>query len=255
MCRSAALPDRVTLIDCQSVDSTNQVARGMVQNGTARPWTVISAVSQTSGRGRRGRDWVSPAGNLYTSTIVYPAAAASSRAQLSLVVALAVAEMAADVVAGARVTLKWPNDVLVAGCKVSGILLESCPGPAGQEGVIIGTGINVAHAPADTRYGAAALARFAAAPVSRNWCLARYLQALACWYEIWSDDGFDPIRTGWLARAHGLGARTSVSCHDVERYGRFAGLTSEGLMLLHGEDGTLHEIAAGTVGFSDPEVM
>src|SRR6185436_12611332 len=133
------LPDGWTLVALQSVGSTNDEAARLAAAGAAEG-TVVWAREQTAGRGRRGRHWASPVGNLYTSAIVRPDCPAARAAELGFVAALAVADM---VPAGRPVRLKWPNDVLVEGAKVAGILPESSIGADGQaEHVILGIGVN-----------------------------------------------------------------------------------------------------------------
>ena len=118
------LPDGWTLVALASVGSTNDEAARLADTGVPEG-TVVWSREQTGGRGRRGRHWASPPGNLYTSTILRPACAAPRAAELGFVAALAVADI---VPVGRPVRLKWPNDVLVDGGKIAGILLESAVG-------------------------------------------------------------------------------------------------------------------------------
>ena len=230
-----------------AVDSTNQVARDLLRRSTVPSWTVIIAESQRAGRGRRGRVWESPPGNLYSSVIVYPDVAATVRPQLSLIAGLAVAGIGEAMLPGCPISLKWPNDVLATGLKLAGILLETDTAPDGSTAVIIGTGINVAHAPAGTRYGATFLDALAPAPVTIERCLDGYLNALTAWYDVWMRDGFEPVRDAWMQRAEGLGRMVDVDTGAGIRRGTFIGLSPDGQMLLRGADGRRHAIAAGSV--------
>ena len=251
----AEIPDRITLVKQAVATSTNAVAQQLVLNGKAPDWTVVTADRQTSGRGRHGRRWMSPAGNLYSSTIVFPDRPQRSWAQLSLVAALAVADLARTIVPAADVTLKWPNDVLIGGRKLGGILLETGLSDHTPDALIIGTGINVEHAPLDMPYGATSLNAEAAVPVRVEDCLARYLQGLVHWHDVWLESGFAPVRRAWLERAHGLGMMVEIAVAEgrVCR-GRFIGLAPDGLMECEGADGRIRFISSGSVRFTDGEV-
>jgi BirA family biotin operon repressor/biotin-[acetyl-CoA-carboxylase] ligase len=251
------LPDRVTLEIHEVLDSTNLTARERALAG-AETWTVVQAAEQRAGRGRRERQWTSPRGNLYTSTILRPQngqeggpqGGPQTRAQLSFVAALAVAEAAAQAVPGTDIQLKWPNDVLADARKLSGILLETVVATGGGGVVIVGVGINIASFPAQTRYGATCLDLLAGRPITVEAVRARYLMALTHWYDIWAAQGFSKIRAAWLERAFGLGREVEVDDENgLLLQGRFTGLGEDGRMLLELPDGAVRLIAAGTVGF------
>lgn len=241
---AVTIPGRVTLVERDEVGSTNACAHRLAREGAA-DWTVVQARLQRSGRGRHGRAWVSPPGNLYLSVVIRPAKDGTQ--QLSLVTALAVAETVAELAPGETVSLKWPNDVLLAGSKVSGILLEAAGGV-----VVIGVGINLASAPPGTAYGATWLDRWRAEPARIDHARDLYLARLVHWHDIWDGQGFAPVRRGWLARAHGLGetvlVETGVPPEPAVR-GRFAGITEAGCMLLAGCDGRRRTVSAGTVRY------
>ena len=150
------LPDGWTLVALESVGSTNDEGIRLADAG-APEGTVVWAREQSGGRGRRGRNWASSVGNLYSSTVLRPACAAQRAAELGFVAALAVGDL---VPADRTVRLKWPNDVLVDGGKVAGILLESAIGQGGLvDHVVAGIGVNVTFAPQlpEMRYPGAAL--------------------------------------------------------------------------------------------------
>jgi BirA family biotin operon repressor/biotin-[acetyl-CoA-carboxylase] ligase len=188
--------------------------------------TVVWSREQTGGRGRRGRHWASPPGNLYTSTILRPACAAPRAAELGFVAALAVADI---VPVGRPVRLKWPNDVLVDGGKIAGILLESAVGQAGQvDHVVAGIGLNVGFAPQlpEMRYPGSALGGSVEA------ALERLTAALAARLVQWRRDGFETVRAAWLGKAGPIGAEVDVRLGDELVRGRFAGLDRQGALLL-----------------------
>ncbi len=230
MSRTPVLPDGWTLCGIGSVGSTNDEAGRLAKAG-APEGTVVWAREQTGGRGRRGRAWASPVGNLYCSTILRPDCPAARAAELSFVAALAVADI---VPAGRAVRVKWPNDVLVDGGKIAGILPESSIGERGRaDHVVLGIGVNVAFAPqlAEMRYPGACLG----GSVER--ALEQLTAALAHWLAVWRIKGFEAIRSGWLAKAGPLGAVVDVRLGDGLVSGRFAGMDREGALLLDTDTG------------------
>lgn len=225
MISAPVLPDGWTLVALDSVGSTNDEAARLAEGGAAEG-TIVWAREQTGGRGRRGRHWASPAGNLYSSTILRPDCLAPRATELGFVAALAVADI---VPPGRAVRVKWPNDVMVDGGKVAGILLESSIGQAGLvEHVIAGIGVNVAFAPQlpEMRYPGAALGGSVVA------ALEGLAQALTRRLADWRDHGFESVRAAWLAKAGPLGADVDVRLGEELVRGRFAGLDREGALLL-----------------------
>ncbi len=230
------------------LDSTNEEARRQAEAG-APEGVAILAKSQTAGRGRRGRSWESPEGNLFLSLLLRPAVTPAEAAKLSFLAALALSEsveLAAPALAG-RIRCKWPNDVLVDGAKISGVLLESRTRPDGAlDWVIAGIGANLAHRPLNTLYPATALAEHDAIPDPvqfANWLLARF----GYWYDRWKAEGFAPLREAWLKRAQGLGEPIVVRLPEGELHGRFAALDDSGALLLELPDGRRQAITAGDV--------
>lgn len=250
---TSAVPDRLVIEAHAVVHSTNILAKSRAADGAAA-WTVIQAREQSAGRGRRDRDWHSPPGNLYTSTILRPGRAVREWPQLSFVAALAVAEMTRLAAPKVDVGLKWPNDVLANGRKVSGILLETVLAPGGGGVVIVGVGVNVASYPEGTRYGATCLDELISGAMSINSARALYLTALARWYDIWSARGFEEIRTAWLNRAYGLGREVLVEnsgAPDIR--GRFTGVSDDGRMVIETRGGAEELVSAGTLSFLEDE--
>jgi len=219
------LPDGWTLVALDTVGSTNDEAAQRADAG-APEGTVVWSREQTGGRGRRGRHWASPVGNLYTSTILRPDCPAQRAAELGFAAALAVADI---VPAGREVRVKWPNDVLVDGGKIAGILLESAIGQTGQvQHVVAGIGVNVGFAPQlpEMRYPGAALGGSVEA------ALEKLAAALAARLAEWRREGFETVRAAWLAKAGPLGAEVDVKLGEGLVRGRFAGLDREGALLL-----------------------
>ena len=241
MSSAPVLPDGWRLVALHSVGSTNDEAARLADEG-APEGMVVWAREQTGGRGRRGRVWASPVGNLYTSTILRPDCPAARAAELGFVAALAVADI---VPPGRTVRVKWPNDVLVDGCKVAGILLESAIAQTGTvQHVIAGIGINVGFAPQlpEMRYPGAALGG------SIEATLERFTAALAARLADWRRDGFAAVRAEWLAKAGPLGAEVDVKLGDELVRGRFGGVDGEGALLLETPSGPRRIVSGELLG-------
>lgn len=250
------LPQGYGAVTFDEIDSTNEAAKraamGEGVDYTPGP-TWFIARSQTAGRGRRGREWVSETGNLYASLLLRPGGSASRAALVSFAAAVAVAEAIEEVtgVTG-KLACKWPNDLLWDGSKISGILLESASGKGGElDWLVIGIGINVAQFPEDTDYPATSIAAAGFPQVNPATLFDALARRLADWLETWRQEGFPPIKDAWLARAAGLGetilARTGTGTGGEEIRGTFEGLNPEGSLLIKLEDGSVREILAGDV--------
>jgi BirA family transcriptional regulator, biotin operon repressor / biotin---[acetyl-CoA-carboxylase] ligase len=229
-----------------TLDSTNAEARRLAPTQPTPLW--ITAASQTAGRGRRGRAWESPSGNLAATLLIRPERPLAQWAQLSFAAAIATADMAAQFAPQARMAVKWPNDVLGDGRKVAGILLEVVGPSSADQALAIGIGVNLAAYPGDTEFPAISLAALGARPILPPQALGVLAQNFAGWYDIWRADGFAPIRDAWLARAAGLGQRIRARLPDREQTGVFEGIDADGALLLS-EAGRTTTIAAGDVFF------
>jgi BirA family biotin operon repressor/biotin-[acetyl-CoA-carboxylase] ligase len=219
------------------VGSTNDIALELLRGGAAHG-TVVVAEAQSAGRGRRGRAWRSPPGNLYASIVVRPPAGAAN-GQLAFVAALGAAD---SIGPGLPVRFKWPNDLLAAGRKVGGILIEAESG-----GAVIGLGINVAVAPKEVDYPATSLADQGLAISVRD-LLPAVCRALESWYCRWNSEGFAPVREAWLARAAGMGEAMAVRLPASRLSGVFGGMDDDGALLLKTGEG-LRRITSGEVLF------
>lgn len=245
------LPPGFLIKAFDSVGSTNDEAKALARSGVGEG-AIVWARRQESGRGRRGRAWTSPEGNLYSSTILRPGRPPAEAAQISFLAALAIAETAESVLPDpSGVRCKWPNDVLIHGRKLSGILLESEPAPSGAVSwVVLGVGINLRHFPENTDYAATSLIAEGAPAMAVSALLEIYAGHLAAWYGRWRQSGFAPIRDAWLARARGLGGPILVRLAERTISGTFADLDSDGVLLLDPDDGGPRQrIAAGDVFF------
>ena len=164
-------------------------------------------------------------------------------AQLSFVAAIATADMAASFAPHTAIAVKWPNDVLMEGRKLAGILLETA-----GEGLAIGIGVNLAHHPEGTEFPAISLAALGATLPSPKQALDVLAVHFTEWHDIWAMQGFAPVRDAWLARAAHLGHRIRARLPDREHQGVFQGIDGEGALLLN-QGNTTRAIAAGEVFF------
>lgn len=230
----------------EEIDSTNEEARRLIAAGETGPvW--LTASRQTAGRGRRGRSWETAGGNLAATLLLRPAGPQAQWAELSFAAAIAAADMAAALAPGARIALKWPNDVLADGRKLAGILLETGNGP--KPALAIGIGVNLAHHPEGTEFPATSLAALGSKPPSAEGALSLLATGFARWYEVWRADGFAPVRDAWLARAAGLGTRIRARLATEERSGMFEGIDDRGALLLNEGLGRTSVLPAADIFF------
>lgn len=230
-----------------TLDSTNEEAKRQAMAGATGPLWIV-ARRQSSGRGRRGRVWTSTPGNLFATGLYRLDCEPARAAQLSFAAALAVGDLCASVLDPDRVRLKWPNDVLVGGRKISGILLESGQHADGGLWLAVGIGVNLSHHPEDSERPATDL-RAQGAELSVEDAAERLSQRFDHWLNRWAQDGFTPIREAWLSRVHGLGERCVVRLETETLEGVFADLGPDGSLRLDLKDGGRRFISAGDVFF------
>jgi BirA family biotin operon repressor/biotin-[acetyl-CoA-carboxylase] ligase len=244
------LPDFFTLHRFESVESTNDTAKQLAMDGAPEGTLIISA-EQKGGRGRSGRLWTSPPGNLYLSLLLKPQVPLSAAAQVSFVAALSVYDLLADLVAQERLRLKWPNDVLVDDRKVCGILLESATKPEnGLAWLIVGIGLNIASVPSVVARTATCLHDLGRKEVDVEYCLVGLSAKLWHWLDCWRNQGFAPVRTAWLERSQSSGlmltVRTGRECFEAA----FEDLDDDGALIVKLPEGGIRRITAGEVFFS-----
>lgn len=259
---TVTLPRGWRLVALDSVDSTNAELRRLSEaggggslsvTGGCHEGLVVFAATQTAGRGRRGRVWVSPRGNFSASILVEVGGERGNLGELSFVAGMALHEALSLLAPGLDLRLKWPNDVLLAGRKVGGMLLETVLPPAVAEGqgvVIVGTGVNLAVVPdVEPLYPVTALAEHGVT-VTPESLLALYAQAFAEWLERWRREGFSPVRAAWLRAAHGLGGPVTARLAGGKEYsGIFEALDEAGALILRTPDGAARRVLAGDVFF------
>ena len=246
MSATLKLPPAFELVALETVDSTNDYAKNLAQNG-ARDGTIVWAKQQTDGRGRRGRKWVSILGNLYFSLVSRPGCDLKEASNLSFLTALAICD-AIEIIGGPfapRVQCKWPNDVLVDGKKVAGILLECHSDSQNRaDWLVIGVGVNISHHPEDTQYPATALSEWGQGGYTAENMLEAFAQQFAIWFDRWREFGFDTVRQAWVNRARGIGKPITARLPDRVLEGIFTGMDNNGALILQTEDGEKHITAA-----------
>ena len=249
MAQGLSVPEQLDLIAVHRIDSTNEEIKRRAAAGAA-DGTLVWAEEQLAGRGRRGRPWVSPPGNLYCSLLLRPSCPARHAMQIGFVTALAVAEAVEGVLpAGTGVTCKWPNDVLAGSRKVAGILLESsAAGGESLEWMAIGVGVNIGSYPphTDGPYPATSLLAIGAPEVTPAKLLEAYCACLFRWLRVWDESGFPPIRAAWLDRAHGLRQPVRVRLENQTLDGVFLTMDESGALVLD-QNGASRLITAGDV--------
>jgi BirA family biotin operon repressor/biotin-[acetyl-CoA-carboxylase] ligase len=233
------------------VGSTNEEAKRLALDA-APEFTLVWALEQTQGRGRRGRSWTSPPGNLYVSLLLRPDVGPAEAAQIGFVAAVALAEMLRALLpTGLEVALKWPNDVLVGRRKVSGILPEALAADEGGriEALVLGIGINVASHPDGTAWPATDLAA-AGVRIGLEGLLERLAASLDHWIGTWRRQGFAPVRARWMELALALGEPVELRLDGRTLSGRFVEIDPEGALVLAPADGSSPQrIRAGEVFF------
>lgn len=231
----------------EEVGSTNTVARDLARAG-ATEGTVVIADAQTQGRGRLGRTWVSPAGrNLYMSVVLRPRLPDTRLGQVSLVAGVATCEAVRE---WCDALLKWPNDVLAAGRKVAGLLIES-EGEANNRFLILGIGVNLNTTrddfPEELRDKAGSLRMATDAPVERERFTASLLGHLERRYDALHVHGFEPLRARWESLSTLVGAQICVEEPAGRVEGVALGLDDDGALRLRLSSGAEHRVVAGDV--------
>lgn len=243
-----SLPAGYALIELDGVDSTNEEALRRVRDG-AGAGTAVIARSQNLGRGRKGAAWHSPPGNLHASLVVAPP---EERApgQLAFVAAVAAGEAVRRTAAGdLDLRYKWPNDLMLDGRKLGGILIEGAP----RRLYVLGIGVNLVAAPADARAPATHLGEWTTAPPQPLDLLAKFCGRFDHWIGLWRARGFAPVRAAWLERASGIGAAIDARLAAETVRGVFADMDESGALILVLPDGTRRAITAGAVYFPSRE--
>jgi BirA family biotin operon repressor/biotin-[acetyl-CoA-carboxylase] ligase len=251
------LIDDYHLLSYDVLDSTNEEAKRLAEGG-ASGGAVIWAKRQTHGKGRMGRDWVSDDGNLYLSFLLCPEYGLEKASQLPFITAVAAWQAISAVLDDiTRLSCKWPNDLLIDGKKVGGILLESFKcwsdqgdGSKERQWVIIGMGVNIDNFPEDTMYPATCLKACGVELVSAKIILTRFIHHFINLYDDWNKNGFEKVFIAWNKLAHGQGEQITVEMSQESKTGVLQGINETGQLILAQDDGTTEFINAGDVFFT-----
>lgn len=239
------------LVCLPETSSTNADAFRLAEGG-AEEGTVVIADAQSGGKGRRGRVWESPAGvNLYCSVVLRPAIMPHEAPQLTFLSAVAVAR-AIEGTTALKPEIKWPNDVLIKGRKVAGLLNEMSAETDGINFVILGIGVNLnmtaAQFPRDVRTPATSLLLEQGRPVNRVQFAVAMLGELDRLYADFLRHGFGPVRDEWQQRCNANGREVVVSDGGVDTVrGMFHGIDGDGALLVRCPDGMVERILSGDV--------
>jgi BirA family biotin operon repressor/biotin-[acetyl-CoA-carboxylase] ligase len=267
--RLAGIPDRLSALELrpllsthdlgqvihshEELPSTSDRARELAEEGAGHGEVVI-AETQTAGRGRRGRTWISPPNrNLYLSVILRPELPPARAPELTLVSSIAVCDALRH--AGIAAGIKWPNDVLVSGRKIAGILTELAAEPDRVHWVVLGIGVNLnareEDFPPELRADATSALIERGEPVPRALFAAALLSCLEEWIDRHADDGFEAVRQAWLERNVTLGREVSVRTEGREIAGIAEDLDAQGALLVRTTEG-VERISSGDVHLVRP---
>lgn len=243
------------LLSYDALDSTNEEAKRLAGGGASHG-AVIWAKRQTAGRGRMGREWVSAEGNLFVSVLLSPPCDLSTCSQLSFVAALAVVETVQGILGEeADIACKWPNDILLNGKKLGGILLESFTTPEGllheKQWVVVGVGINVDSFPEHVMFPATCLRAAGVEIISAKIVLSRFIYNFIHQYDAWAQSGFKSVQKQWIAKAYRIGHPVEIIIGDKQVEGIFDGIDPAGRLLVRQDSGAVTGIAAGDVFYKD----
>jgi BirA family biotin operon repressor/biotin-[acetyl-CoA-carboxylase] ligase len=238
------------LICFRETDSTNEVAFRLAEEG-AEEGTVVVAEAQRHGKGRLGRRWESPAGvNLYCSVILRPPILPPRAAQLTFLSTVAVAR-AITATTSLHPFIKWPNDLLINGRKVAGLLNEMSAETEKVNFIVLGIGVNINmrrdQFPADLRHPATSLCLEAGETVSRLAFIRALLEALDALYDTYLSHGYEPVREEWLARCNFIGRQVRITFQEKELSGVAQGIDEYGALLVQLPEGKVERVLAGDV--------
>ncbi len=229
------------------VNSTQDIVMLAAQDGDAQGY-VVQAMTMNSGRGRHGNEWNAPMGNIYMSVLLRPECNLERAGEIAFVAAVALSDALDHYLDDQHVkTLKWPNDILINGLKISGILLESNITDDKLDGLVVGIGVNVFNAPEL----ATCLNEVAKEPVYVNKVRDTILEELDKAYSLWQEEGFAPIRAKWLENAHGIGQEITARLPNESFNGIFSGLNDDGGLILEQDNGDQKIIHAAEVHFGE----
>lgn len=229
--KSTDLLTNYHLLSYDALDSTNEEAKRLAKRGESHG-AFVWAKSQTEGRGRYGRPWVSEEGNLFVSVLLSPRCEAAKAPQLSYVAALAAFDAIAPLLpAKHQVSCKWPNDIIVDDKKLAGVLLESFH-HEDKLWVVVGLGVNVDSHPQKVMFPATCLREEGVEIISAKIVLSRFIHHFIECYNLWEQKGFPVIRRSWMKCAWRLGQPIRVALPNEEADGTFKEIDATGALVL-----------------------
>ena len=221
--------------------STNSTALELANSYQINHNHIILADAQSGGKGRMGRNWVSPIGNLYFSLVLTPSKLSSEVSELSFLTAVAIGLTLFEFLCDHKINYKWPNDVLIDSKKVAGILLEK-----DANFMVLGVGVNINSHPENTNYPACNLNEQGFQIVDKIDLLKKFLDNFSILYQKWLDFGFVPIRNLWLEKAFNLNQEIAVNLPNQSLRGIFKNLDEKGNLVLE-VNNQIQLIASGEV--------
>lgn len=235
------------LLSFDELDSTNEEAKRLAKGG-GHHGAVIWAKRQTEGKGRLGRSWVSSEGNLFVSILLQPTKPLEEFSQLSFVAAVAAIEALEPLLAGDnKLQCKWPNDIILNGRKLGGILLESFRTEEGKTWVVVGVGINVDSYPPRTQFPAICLKEAGVELISAKIILSRFIHHFIERYNAWNQKGFTQVRKKWMSVAWGMEQRLSAHLPEGTVEGICLGIDTAGSLTLKLDNGRKQQVHAADV--------
>lgn len=241
----------------ETLDSTQKVAYRLAYEG-APEGTIVIAEEQLAGRGRMQRKWHSPKySGIWMSVILRPEIPPQKAPQLTLITAVAVVQ-AIQETTGLHPQIKWPNDILLSGKKITGILTELQAESDKINSIIIGIGINVNQReedfPKEIKEIATSILNELGQPVSRAKLIQSLLKNLEKLYLLYLDKGFQPIKLLWESYAISIGEFITARTLNKTITGRALGITEDGVLLMEDEAGTVHHIYSADIDLKGDQV-
>lgn len=238
-----------------SVESTNSLAIELAKANIINHQQVILSDSQVSGRGRYGRVWDSPSGNLYFSLLLKTQKPVLESSQISFVASVAMGLAIAKLNAHrADIFYKWPNDIIINGKKVSGLLLESQMENNLPNFIVVGIGVNIISNPKNTIYLSSSLAKEGFDLLTPRDLLNLFLDQFSVIYQKWLSFGFGPVRNMWLERAYKLNQEVLVNLPNKKLSGYFRDLDKDGNLVLEVNNGQTFLVSSGEVFFGESPI-
>lgn len=232
----------------QEIGSTNDLIVEMAINDNSIDNYVICAQKQTNGHGRSGRDWQSPEGNLYFSLLIRPNSSIKDYSLLSFIAAIAISNAIIGLT-NSQVNLehKWPNDILLHGKKIAGILLKSDKSKQGLEFVVIGVGINILSNPKQTNFPSGNIKEELNIDINKEELLKLFLDNFSIFYQKFVEFGFAPIRNLWIKRAFKLNEEINVNLSNKRITAIFRDLNNSGNLILELDNGDVEAVSSAEI--------